>query len=103
MKSSVTFSSIFVLLSLLQTSTCSLQYTWYSSPHRDQKVEQNYLGLLMPGAKNHPPAVLTDGPIVSDSLSIQRDVSIFAEFVRGVESVSRRLENASENTTVLGI
>ncbi|EWC45181.1 hypothetical protein DRE_06069 [Drechslerella stenobrocha 248] len=48
--------------------------------------------------KGEPPA---DVPIVSDSLSVQRDVSIFADILRGVSSAIERLENKGINTTVL--
>ncbi|KAJ6257827.1 hypothetical protein Dda_7616 [Drechslerella dactyloides] len=42
-----------------------------------------------------------DVPIVSDSLSVQREVSIFAETVRGVHVVEERLDDKNLNTTVL--
>ncbi|KAK6336498.1 hypothetical protein TWF696_002048 [Orbilia brochopaga] len=42
-----------------------------------------------------------DQPMVSDKLSVQRDVSIFADIVRGVPNVLERLEDKNLNTTVL--
>ncbi|KAF3920872.1 hypothetical protein ABW21_db0205027 [Orbilia brochopaga] len=39
--------------------------------------------------------------MVSDKLSVKRDVSIFADIVRGVSSVIERLEDKNLNTTVL--
>ncbi|EPS44647.1 hypothetical protein H072_1358 [Dactylellina haptotyla CBS 200.50] len=42
-----------------------------------------------------------DAPIVSDALSVQRDVSIFSDIVRGAASVYERLEDFGLNTTVL--
>jgi len=57
----------------------------------------------MSSSRGQPPTAneAPDVPIMSDALSIQRDVSIFAEFVRGSETVSKRLENYNKNTTVL--
>ncbi|KAF3938510.1 hypothetical protein ABW19_dt0206525 [Dactylella cylindrospora] len=53
-------------------------------------------------SKSEPPTAQSGGPpIVSDALSVQRDVSIFAEFVRGSAPILKRLEDAGLNTTVL--
>ena len=42
-----------------------------------------------------------DEVIISDVLGIERTINVFASFIRGIESVSTRLENSEQNTTVL--
>ncbi|KAK6330270.1 hypothetical protein TWF730_004765 [Orbilia blumenaviensis] len=56
----------------------------------------------MDNSQNNP-MQNTGGPIVSDALSVQRDVSIFSEMVRGLtdHQVLGRLEDKGQNTTVL--
>lgn len=54
------------------------------------------------GTKN-PPAVMSNGPILSDAMSIQKDISLFAEFARASAMISDRFDDINQNTTVLGM
>ncbi|KAK6533091.1 hypothetical protein TWF281_007250 [Arthrobotrys megalospora] len=57
----------------------------------------------MDNSQNNPMIQDAGGPIVSDALSVQRDVSIFSEIVRGLTNhqILDRLEDKGQNTTVL--
>ncbi|KAK6504050.1 hypothetical protein TWF506_002265 [Arthrobotrys conoides] len=57
----------------------------------------------MDNSQNNPMTGDAGVPIVSDALSVQRDVSIFSEIVRGLTNhqILDRLEDKSQNTTVL--
>ncbi|KAI9813366.1 MAG: Transcriptional regulatory protein sin3 [Thelocarpon impressellum] len=53
---------------------------------------------LPPGEQGKVPT----GPvIISDVIGIESSINIFAGFTRDIESVSKRLEDGSQNTTVL--
>ncbi|KAK6342723.1 hypothetical protein TWF718_008113 [Orbilia javanica] len=66
------------------------------------KNPQNPL-IDMDNSQNNPMAGDAGAPIVSDALSVQRDVSIFSDIVRGLTAhqILDRLEDKSQNTTVL--
>ncbi|KAK6505422.1 hypothetical protein TWF481_007325 [Arthrobotrys musiformis] len=57
----------------------------------------------MDNSQDNPMVKSGSGPIVSDALSVQRDVSIFSDIVRGLSDhqIVDRLEDKSQNTTVL--
>ncbi|KAF3092678.1 hypothetical protein TWF706_008980 [Orbilia oligospora] len=57
----------------------------------------------MDNSQNNPMTGDSGVPIVSDALSVQRDVSIFSEIVRGLTNhqILDRLEDKGQNTTVL--
>lgn len=48
-----------------------------------------------------PPAGSGGGVVLSDVMGRDRSINLFAGFVRDIESASDRLENSSQNTTVL--
>lgn len=56
---------------------------------------------LPPFGKDDGLAKDTDQVIISDVIGKERIINIFAGFTREVESISRRLENNQQNTTVL--
>ena len=55
--------------------------------------------MVVPPLEESDPAA---GPvIISDVIGIENAINIFAGFTRDIESVSRRLDDVSQNTTVL--
>jgi hypothetical protein len=56
--------------------------------------------IILPGAAPHD-VMSGSGVTISDVLSRERNINIFAGFTRDIESVSRRLEAGSHNTTLL--
>ncbi|MCJ1262186.1 hypothetical protein MMC22_002056 [Lobaria immixta] len=56
---------------------------------------------LPPFNKDDGPSKDTDQVIISDVIGKERIINIFAGFTRDVESLSRRLENNEQNSTVL--
>ncbi|KAF3905583.1 hypothetical protein AA313_de0208277 [Arthrobotrys entomopaga] len=65
-----------------------------------EQPQNPFAEIHMETSKKVPPGS-KDAPIVSDALSVQRDVSIFSDIVRGSSAVVQRLEDFSLNTTVL--
>ncbi|KAI9845958.1 MAG: Transcriptional regulatory protein sin3 [Thelocarpon superellum] len=58
--------------------------------------------LALPPIDQDDPSAHSSGPvIISDVIGIESAINIFAGFTRDIESVSRRLEDESQNTTVL--
>ena len=55
--------------------------------------------IVLPGT--HHDVMSGSGVTISDVLSRERNINIFAGFTRDIESVSRRLEAGSHNTTLL--
>jgi hypothetical protein len=56
--------------------------------------------IILPGGTPHD-VMSGSGVTISDVLSRERNINIFAGFTRDIESVSRRLEAGSHNTTLL--
>ncbi|KAK6541159.1 hypothetical protein TWF694_008530 [Orbilia ellipsospora] len=65
-----------------------------------EKPQNPFAEIPMEAQKKLSPSP-KDVPIVSDALSVQRDVSIFSDIVRGSSGIVQRLEDLSLNTTVL--
>ncbi|KAK4691122.1 hypothetical protein P7C71_g5812, partial [Lecanoromycetidae sp. Uapishka_2] len=66
----------------------------------------NIPNILMPGASkdspsDHTPTAGTDGLSISDVIGKERIIGIFAGFTRDVDSISKRLNDQAQNTTVL--
>lgn len=56
---------------------------------------------LPPFKDDDGPSKGTDEVIISDVIGKERSINIFAGFTRDIESISNRLENNEQNTTVL--
>ncbi|KAF3919723.1 hypothetical protein ABW20_dc0106990 [Dactylellina cionopaga] len=98
MKTSFAISSLFAYFLLtFSFAAALLPVTGWGPSDRPQEP---FLDMEAP-QRGPPTPQDTGGPIVSDALSVQRDVSIFSEFVRGATSVLQRLEDSNLNTTVL--
>lgn len=57
--------------------------------------------VLPPSKGDDQPSKGSDEVIISDVIGKDRIINIFAGFTRDVESISKRLENGEQNTTVL--
>lgn len=57
--------------------------------------------VLPPSKESDKPSKDSDEVIISDVIGKDRVINIFAGFTRDVESISNRLENGEQNTTVL--
>lgn len=80
----------------------------YSAQQKDKRgADQERLmnpGIVMPPSDN--PDMPSDGPsagglTISDVITSDRSIGIFSGFTRDIESVSRRLDDASKNSTIL--
>ena len=70
------------------------------SHHREAIM--NIANIVMPPSKennNSPDG--TNGVIISDVIGKDRVINIFAGFTRDIDNISKRLDDASQNTTVL--
>jgi hypothetical protein len=100
---------ITVILLLIQQCSvhCSfLQPGIFAAVTKQHPMDHAGPGLELPAARDTP----SDGPVqqpkpgsvmLSDVMGRDRSINIFAGFTRNIESVSRRLDNAGQNTTVL--
>lgn len=66
----------------------------------------NIPNILMPGGSkdspsDHTPSAGVDGLSISDVIGKERIIGIFAGFTRDVDSISKRLNDQGQNTTVL--
>jgi hypothetical protein len=87
------------LLSLL---TATLAVASFAQNKKHQQPISPELGPVMPPTKDEPtPSVPADGVILSDVLGKDRSINIFAGFTRDFSSITQRLENSGENTTIL--
>lgn len=57
--------------------------------------------VLPPSKGSNEPSKGSDDVIISDVIGKDRVINIFAGFTRDVESISNRLEDSAQNTTVL--
>lgn len=85
------------LVTLLLTSTSLSQI----QPQRPLAAPN--LGPIMPPSNNAPPSTSnpSDAVILSDVLGRDRSINIFAGFTRDFASISNRLGDHAQNTTVL--
>ncbi len=56
---------------------------------------------LPPFNKDNPPSDSSGDVIISDVIGNDRKINIFAGFTRDIEAISKRLEDGTQNTTVL--
>ncbi|KAI9698494.1 MAG: hypothetical protein M1836_004075 [Candelina mexicana] len=56
---------------------------------------------LPPFNKDTPPSDSSGDVIISDVIGNDRKINIFAGFTRDIEAISKRLEDGTQNTTVL--
>ena len=67
-----------------------------------QEAIMNIPNIVMPPSKeNNESPDVTDGVIISDVIGKDRIINIFAGFTRDIDNISKRLDDASQNTTVL--
>ena len=57
--------------------------------------------IMPPTADDTEPSAGTDGVIISDVISRDRVINIFAGFTRDIDNISKRLGDNAQNTTVL--
>ena len=58
--------------------------------------------IFMPPSKDdNGPSEGSDGVIISDVIGKERSINIFAGFTRDIDNISKRLDDSSQNTTVL--
>ena len=63
---------------------------------------KNIPNIVMPPAKDeNGPSAGADGIIISDVINNERIINIFAGFTRDIDNISKRLDDGSQNTTVL--
>ncbi|GAB7354122.1 hypothetical protein MBLNU459_g4686t1 [Dothideomycetes sp. NU459] len=89
---------------LLATSAQLLPLARPAAPAKadiQSPIKQNIALPPVPG--NSPSSDMSGdgGIIISDVIGRERTINIFAGFTRDIDSVSKRLEHSSENTTVL--
>lgn len=110
MKSS-TASCILTLLSFISSALSFFVVPNFLNKHtlssitptiQKQKPIMNLPNIALPPFNNdNGPPKDTDQVIISDVIGKERVINIFAGFTRDVESISRRLEDGQQNTTVL--
>jgi hypothetical protein len=70
-----------------------------SGLHQDPIMD---IPIIPPPTDQDNPSPGPDGPIIiSDVIQLDQSINIFAGFTRDIESVAKRLEDGSRNTTVL--
>ena len=63
---------------------------------------KNIPNIVMPPSKDETgPSTGGDGVIISDVINNERIINIFAGFTRDIDNISKRLDDGSQNTTVL--
>lgn len=71
------------------------------TPHRQVPI-MNIPNIVMPPSKEDTgPSEGTDDVIISDVIGRDRVINIFAGFTRDIDNISKRLDDSSQNTTVL--
>ena len=61
----------------------------------------NIPNILVPPSKNDEPSAGSDSLSISDVIGKERVINIFAGFTRDIDTVSKRLDDQSQNATVL--
>lgn len=107
--------SFSILFNLTVLSYISISYSFLEHPNffaqRVSAIYSRVLGqvpimnvpniVLPPSQEEGEPSKGSDDVIISDVIGKDRVINIFAGFTRDVESISKRLENGEQNTTVL--
>ncbi|KAI4730795.1 hypothetical protein E4T49_01157 [Aureobasidium sp. EXF-10728] len=92
MRVRTTFASSLVAACLITATSANL----FSPNAPDAQAK-----IILPGTGRPNDVMSGSGVTISDVLSRERNINIFAGFTRDIESVSRRLEAGSHNTTLL--
>lgn len=72
------------------------------SPSSQQELLANLPNLVMPpSADKSSPPESSAGVIISDVIGTDHIINIFADFTRQIDSIAKRLDDNSKNTTVL--
>lgn len=112
MKSAISICLTHILFSNLVASQLFLP-SWFRGHHDrsdDQQSDDDCQTPIMSGhdpslppysQKDNPLSVFSGPTILSDVLGKERSINIFAGLIRDVESVAKRCEDDSQNSTVL--
>jgi hypothetical protein len=92
MRARTTFATSLIAACLI-TATSAKSYS-PNAPDAQARI-------ILPGTGTPHDVMSGSGVTISDVLSRERNINIFAGFTRDIESVSRRLEAGSHNTTLL--
>ncbi|KAI0440123.1 FAS1 domain-containing protein [Xylaria telfairii] len=104
------FSSLYILQLLVASTSAQLlplPKLFAQDTDRQTPLIMDPVGPAMPPSKepssSHPqqPPAQGGGVLISDVMGRDRSFNVFAGFARDVESIARRLDNGSENSTVL--
>ena len=105
-----TFASFLLLAVSLEASVASTQLLlpnfFRNSPakaaSRDtQNPIMNIPNILVPPSKDDEPSAGSDSLSISDVIGKERAINIFAGFTRDIDTISKRLNDENQNTTVL--
>ena len=101
-------SSLLLALSLQASSTLSqlvLPNFFRDSPAKPPSHQQNIMNIpniLLPPSKNKEDPSADSGDLsISDVIGKERVINIFAGFTRDIDTISKRLNDRSQNNTVL--
>jgi len=102
-------SLVFCTLASLSSIACSQLVVLplrQSSPFDGQHPLMDPVGPALPPGDSEPPPSDQGGAgsgsvVLSDVMGRDRSINIFAGFIRDVDSVAKRLDDSSQNTTVL--
>ncbi|KAI9806969.1 MAG: hypothetical protein M1833_002627 [Piccolia ochrophora] len=94
--------SLFVALASSQLFLPSFLKKYYPQRHTVQEPIMHLFDSAFPASnKDNPPSGQSGSVRISDVIAKDRAINIFAGFTRDIEPVSQRLEDGSQNTTVL--
>ena len=69
--------------------------------HKHQTPIMNIPNILAPDSKDKEPSAGSDSLSISDVIGKDRVINIFAGFTRDIDTISKRLDDQTQNTTVL--
>ena len=105
-----TFASVLLLTVILQASVASTQLllpnffrnSLAKAASRDtQNPIMNIPNIFVPPSKDDKPSAGLDSLSISDVIGKERAINIFAGFTRDIDTISKRLIDEKQNTTVL--
>ena len=104
-----TFASVLLLTVSLQASIAFTQLLpkfFRNSPAKaasrdSQNPIMNIPNIFVPPSKNDEPSAGSDSLSISDVIGKERAINIFAGFTRDIDTISKRLNDEKQNTTVL--
>jgi hypothetical protein len=101
MKLNLTLFYCFQILSTTASSQLVLPFNWplRSSTPSSQESLMDPVGPALPSVPKQPSA--SGGIILSDVMGRDRSINIFASLTRDIESISQRLDDSSQNSTIL--